>query len=298
MKIWTKITAVVFMAVSFLLASFIREPLTTITAKAESATPILAVDPIKSVETQKKASVHSGIEEKKTSFVKSLSEMGPHLRFDFYGKFSDGFLDRGHIEVFDIAKAKRIQKIVIHDHFGMDYCEWKIGDFEFNGHGIQMADVNFDGYLDLRLFYNEGATGNNWYETHLYKPSLKRFVFHLQLSDLSGIALDKNSRQVLSYNRAAWCAEYIEYYRIAKDRLILVKAEWTEIDRTRDEEAGGAPACFKYTGTPRSGNVKIDLNIVLSDDKRSYMRKRMVNIKEELLWGSLDGRERGPLGNI
>ena len=298
MKMQTKITFTVFMALSFLLVQFINEPLKAITAETKTIAPTPAVDTNQSKQTQNKTSRHSGIEEKKTSFTKALTAKGPDLRFDMHGKFSNGDLEQGHIEVFDLSKSKRIQKIVINDNYADAHFAWPIGSFAFNDHEIQMVDMNFDGYLDLRLLDNEGATGNNWYATHLYNPSLKRFVYHRQLSSLSGVVLDPDSRQIITYNREAWCAEYIESYRIAKDRLVLVKAEWTEMDRTRDEEAGGQPACFKYTGTPRSSNVKIDLNKVLSYEKKSYMRRKMTNIKEELLQGSLDGRRRGPLGNI
>jgi hypothetical protein len=82
----------------------------------------------------------------------------------------------------------------------------------------------------------------------------------------------------------------------------LTKVEWTEIDRRRDKEACDF-GCFKYTGIPRSGGVKIHPDkiggIICSFDEKeiSSMRKKMKNIKEEPLCGSLDERERGPLGN-
>ena len=51
------------------------------------------------------------IKEAKTSFTKRLSQNGPELRFEMYGKFTKRYLNEGHIDVFNVTKAKRIQKI-------------------------------------------------------------------------------------------------------------------------------------------------------------------------------------------
>jgi hypothetical protein len=252
-----------------------------------SSPPLADINQNKETKTKKADQVE--IKEKKVSFTERLSKKGPELRFDMYGKFKNGDLYEGYIKVFDTSNGRQIQKIIINNNFPDGHFSWDINSFEYNDHTVQLVDINFDGYLDLRLLDNEGATGNNWYATYLYDPRLKKFKYHKQLSSLSGVNVDDDSRQIITYERNGWCAENREYYKIVKDRLILTKAEWTEMDRTRDKEVG-EPACFKYTGKPRNSNIKIDPSKVFyNENTTSYMRKRMIDIKEEVLKGSLDG---------
>ncbi len=160
-----------------------------------------------------------------------------------------------------------------------------------------MVDLNFDGYLDLRLLDNAGATGNNWYSSYIYDKTSRKFKLHYGLSELSGVKVDARNKQIITYNRGGACTECIQYFKVIADKLFLMKIEWTEIDRRRDDEVGGF-GCFKYSATPRHKNLKIDAWALLYEDKyRSFMRKKVKDIKEEPLYGSLDERPRGPLGN-
>ena len=47
---------------------------------------------------------------------------------------------------------------------------------------LEVIDLNFDGYNDLRILNNEGATGNNWYDTWVYNQKTKTFVKNQFLS--------------------------------------------------------------------------------------------------------------------
>jgi hypothetical protein len=280
-------TIITFIAIFFLMVLVINKPLIKEDTKITpvSSPPLVDINQNK----EPKSKEADRIEEKKVSFIERLSEKGPKLLFDMYGKFKNDNLYEGYIIVFDTSNGKQIQKIIINNNFPDGHFSWDINSFEYNDHTVQLVDINFDGYLDLRLLDNEGATGNNWYATYLYDPRLKKFKYHKQLSSLSGVNVDDDSRQIITYERNGWCAENREYYKIVKDRLILTKAEWTEMDRTRDKEVG-EPACFKYTGKPRNSNIKIDPSKVFyNENTTSYMRKRMIDIKEEVLKGSLDG---------
>lgn len=290
-------TIITFIAIFFLMVHVINKPLIEEDAKIMPVSSPPLIDINQKKETKPKKTDRVEIKEKKVSFTERLSEKGPKLRFDMYGKFKNDDLYEGYIKVFDTSNGKQIQKIIINNNFPDGHFSWDINSFEYNDHTVQLVDINFDGYLDLRLLDNEGATGNNWYATYLYDPRLKKFKYHKQMSSLSGVTVDDDSHQIITYNRFGWCGEYREFYKIIKDRLILTEAEWTQMDRTRDKEVGG-PACFKYTGKPRNSNIKIDSYRVLygNDDLMSYMRKKLINIKEEVLEGSLDGRERNVLG--
>jgi hypothetical protein len=249
------------------------------------------------IDATKQSAERIEIKEKKISFTERLSKDGPDLRFEMYGKFRNGVLKQGHIDVFDVSGAKRIQKIIINDNYEESHFDWDIDSFEYNGHEVQMVDLNFDGYLDLRILDNEGATGNNWYASYIYDRFSGKFKFNKRLSELSGVRIDASNKQIITYSREGACSECIEYYKVISDRLFLVKIEWAEIDRRRDDEVGGF-GCFKYTGKPRVNNLKFDAFRFIYDDRyRSYIRKKIKDIREEPLYGSLDGRRRGPLGN-
>jgi hypothetical protein len=237
------------------------------------------------------------LEEKKASFTERLSKNGPDLKFEMHGKFINGFLNQGHIDVFNMSNAKRIQKIIINDNYEIGHFDWDVERFEYNGREVQMVDMNFDGYLDLRILDNAGATGNNWYSSYIYDKPSRKFKLHYELSELSGVKVDASSKQIITYDRGGYCTECIQYFKVIADKLFLVKIEWTEIDRRRDKEVGGV-GCFKYIGKPRYKNLKIDGSTFMYDDEyRSSIRRNMQEIKEEPLYGSLDRRERGLLGN-
>jgi len=214
---------------------------------------------------------------------------------------ADVYFLPSYVEIYDSSKSKAIQKLKAKNRFDNHGNGWDAKfDFEL-ANIVEFVDINFDGYLDLRLLYNTGATGNNWYATYLFNPSIGEFVYHKELSKLSGMKIDQKSKQIITYDREGFCAEISAYYKVMNNKLVLSKAEWTEIDRRRDKEVGGF-GCFMYTGTPRHPGVKIDPERFLypediKDGGPSYIRKIMKNIKEEPLNGSLDGRERGPLGN-
>jgi hypothetical protein len=170
-----------------------------------------------------KAKIPVDIKEKKITFTNRLSKKGPELKFEMYGKFQSGYLNKGHINIYDMANAKCIQKIIINDNFEGNHYSWDIERFKYNGHEVQMVDVNFDGYLDLRLLDNAGATGNDWYATYIYNPSSGKFKYHHELSQLSGITIDQKMKQIITYNRGGYCDEYREYYKLVRNKLILLK---------------------------------------------------------------------------
>jgi len=231
-------------------------------------------------------------------FSAKINDALPKYNFKLVGRLKEkGYFYPTQIEIYKPSEKKPIQilrgKNRFDNHgYGFDEGDLSLADL------VQLADINFDGYLDLRILFNTGATGNNWYASYLFNPGQDKFVYHERLSRLSAIRLNKYNKQIVTYERCGWCEEYIGYYRIIENRLILVEAEWTEMDRTRDVEVGG-PACFKYTGKPRRGDVRIDTDKFICDYEkyRPYMRKRMTDIKEDVLYGSLDGRARS-LGGI
>ena len=50
---------------------------------------------------------------------------------------------------------------------------------------LEALDMNFDGYKDIRLMQDQGATGNIRYHVWLYNPETQKFDYHQEYGDLS-----------------------------------------------------------------------------------------------------------------
>lgn len=258
-------------------------------AKQVSSPPPANID--QNNENKEKEAKRIEIEKKKFSFTERLSKNGPKIRFNMYGKFKNDYLIQGHIDVFDISKSKRIQRIIINNNFEGGHFDWYIGDFGARTHAFQLVDLNFDGYLDLRLLDNEGATGNNWYVSFLYDPEKGKFIQNWHLSSQSGLIVDSKNKQLSTYNRCGWCYEFIKYYKYRNGHYILSKIEWTDMDRTKE------PGCFKITGVPKVNDIKISVDRSCDEDLSDFIKKRVKVVKVEgISRDLLEGTGRGTFG--
>jgi hypothetical protein len=241
---------------------------------------------------------------KEVSFSAKINDKLPEFNFKIVGSFIKhppyiSFLPQ-YIEIINPSNKEQ-QKLYAKDRFDNWGRGWSSTfDFEL-ANIVELVDINFDGYLDLRLLYNTGATGNNWYATYLFNPSTGKFVSHEELSELSGLEIDQGAKQIITYDRDAYCNEVRSYYKVVNNKLVLSKAEWSEYFNYRKKDFSGG-GCFMYTGSPRHAGIKINPRRYLypqhyKDGGQSYMRKIMKDIKEEPLDGSLDRRARGLGGN-
>jgi hypothetical protein len=280
----------IFFAIFFLMVHIINKPSISEAVDTKKVSSPPSVN--QNIEATKQKAEPIEIKEKKYSFRERLSKDGPELRFDMYGKFKNDYLIQGHIKIFDISKSKRIQRIIINNNFPSGHFDWYIGGFEYNGHEVQLVDLNFDGYLDLRILDNEGATGNNWYTSFLYDPEKGKFIHNWHLSSQSGLTVDPENKQVFTYDRCGWCYEFMKYYKYQNGHYTLSKIEWTDMDRTKE------PGCFKITGVPKVRDIKIDVDTSCNPDLSDSIKKRVKIVKIEGLTGWLDGKHRGVLGNV
>jgi hypothetical protein len=93
-------------------------------------------------------------------------------------------------------------------------------------------DLNFDGYNDLRILNNEGATGNNWYDTWLYNQKTKTFVKNQFLTQSTSVMVDTSSRKILTYHRAGACEESLGVYAV-KDTTYTLVEDWASGPRNQ-----------------------------------------------------------------
>lgn len=286
MALATILFVIFFLIVPIINKPSIQETVETIQA---SAPPPGSIN--RNNKTKEKKAEQIEIKKEKFSFTKRLSKKGPELRFDMYGKFKNEYLKQGHIDVFDTSKSKRIQKIIINNNFEDGHFDWSIDNFAYNGNEVQLVDLNFDGYLDLRLLDNEGATGNNWYASFLYDPGKGKFIYNRHLSSQSSIIADHKNMLVSSYTCCGGCYEFMKYYKYQKGYYILSKIEWTEMDRTKE------PGCFKITGVPKVKDIEISLDRICDPDFSDFIRKKVKVVKVDGLSRSLmEGTGRGTFG--
>jgi hypothetical protein len=99
---------------------------------------------------------------------------------------------------------------------------------------LAVVDANFDGYGDLQILDNCGATGNCSYNFYLYDPMTKQFVYNDFLSKLGTPSFDSAKKQVTtSWNMSAgdWQNETYQYQ---EGRYTLIHRETSEWDRKSD----------------------------------------------------------------
>ena len=162
----------------------------------------------------------------------------PEFTLVFHGKWTRKpkttyeYYYLSHIEVMDSSSSKIIQTIA-HKN-------------EFNG-AIYLPDLNQDGYLDLMVQSDYGATGIYTCQVHIFQPKLMRFKRHALLSKMNSVSLDEDSKLIAAYNRWGGYGEFREYFKMEKGgALMLEKVEWTEWD-PRNSETG----FFKFIAVPR-----------------------------------------------
>jgi hypothetical protein len=97
---------------------------------------------------------------------------------------------------------------------------------------LAVVDANFDGYQDLQLMNQCGATGNCSYDFYLYDPKENRFVHNDFLSNLTTPSFDQSKKQVTASSNSSVSDWENETYRYQSDgRYTLIHKEVSEWDR-------------------------------------------------------------------
>lgn len=73
---------------------------------------------------------------------------------------------------------------------------------EFLDNPIRYKDLNFDGFLDLQVLNNAGATGNYWFHTWLFDKNKNQLVYNNLLSSLSAVEVDSVKKLIHTYERS------------------------------------------------------------------------------------------------
>jgi hypothetical protein len=77
---------------------------------------------------------------------------------------------------------------------------------------FQSADYNFDGYADIRLLNNWGATGNQIFSHWLFEPKTGRFVPSKELDEIFSPAPDPKTKQLTTHWRGGGMSYTLRRY--------------------------------------------------------------------------------------
>jgi hypothetical protein len=132
-----------------------------------------------------------------------VNDAGPTFMLHFVGRPNNTL---GDIEVQQAGKV--IQTITGH--------EVDLGALYPAGLDVEVRaiDANFDGYQDLELLNDCGATGNCDYDFYLYDPTENKFVFNKFLSGLTSPSFDAVKKRVVTmWNTSAadWGSSTYEF---------------------------------------------------------------------------------------
>lgn len=96
-------------------------------------------------------------------------------------------------------------------------------------------DINFDGYQDLYLMTNWGATGNHNGCIWLYNPATERFGYSTALSALSRYWLDPASKTIRTFERVGIDVYTANKYKLEGNQPVLIWSEDQGWDANRKE---------------------------------------------------------------
>jgi len=148
----------------------------------------------------------------------------PPFTFEFPGRPDNTF---GDLVITEGTTGKTVQTIENESEAGM-IAPATAKDV------LSIVDANFDGYGDIQLLSNCGATGNCSYNFYLYDPQTSHFVHNDFLSNLGTPSFDAVKKQVTtSWNSSAadWQSEI---YQFQDGQYTLIGREISEWDRKSD----------------------------------------------------------------
>jgi hypothetical protein len=91
---------------------------------------------------------------------------------------------------------------------------------------IELEDLNFDAYQDLKVPSNQGSAGT-WYDVYLFDPAKKEFIQNKELSEMTSLSADSASKTFSMRDIGGWAgAVYVSrVYRWENNKPYLIREE-------------------------------------------------------------------------
>lgn len=151
----------------------------------------------------------------------------PLFTFHFAGK-SDNSL--GDLEITKEPGSTIVQTIEAGD-WGMVTSASELED-----NLLTPGDANFDGYEDLQIMSNCGATGNCAYYFYIYDPSTKQFVHNEFLSNnLCSPEFHEDTKQITTHSNGSVSDWENDTYQYADGHYTLIRQEISAWDRKTEK---------------------------------------------------------------
>ena len=150
---------------------------------------------------------------KKYSFevTKSINEKISPVRFKIVGYTNDDIFSPKNLLLFRGNSYKPFQSFKIPFNCNPEWYGDKISYLKF-------IDLNFDGYLDLRIFDNSGSGGEVCH-TFLIDPGTGKYLYNNELTQLGVFFLDYKNKQITYYYRCGGWDNYLVKYAVKGIKL-------------------------------------------------------------------------------
>jgi len=102
---------------------------------------------------------------------------------------------------------------------------------------VRAEDMNFDGYNDIYVMTNWGATGNQYGCVWLYNPATQRFDFSKEFSELPRFWRDPTAKTIFTFDKggAAGLVHDANRYKVENNKPVLVWHEHQDWDFDRKQ---------------------------------------------------------------
>jgi|GEM_PF-2016968 hypothetical protein len=136
-----------------------------------------------------------------------------NFNFELIGAITDKMKTVTSINIKKIGNSER--------HQTLDGFEAKVQENE----QVIIEDLNFDGYLDIRLLQYLPETANIPFFYWLYNPKTEKFERNLALEVIQSPVLDSENEYILSQWTKTDNIKGIDFYKFIGNRIKLIKQE-------------------------------------------------------------------------
>jgi len=120
------------------------------------------------------------------------------------------------------------------------------------GNNVEFDDYNFDGYKDFYVSYGM-LSGNEFGYVYLYNKNKNRFILADEYSNLTSIHLRKTTKEIVSLNRSAAGACWVEIiYRYRNDKLNMMQYRSQDVAENKEDSC-----LYHYVLKRRNTNGKM-----------------------------------------
>ncbi len=107
-------------------------------------------------------------------------------------------------------------------------------NYDGDCYSLELIDWNFDGYKDISILYDAGATGNTSYRIWFYNPMKGEFVYESKFLN-GNYFIDTNKRFIIKHYREGSQFEIWEYYTCKNNKLLFNHSKEVQLLNYREK---------------------------------------------------------------